>query len=248
VGFALISCFVTLLATVPTKAEIVEKKGRSYFEARGDVVWEVPTEQRVIALTFDDGPNPEYTPQVLDLLKQYHAKATFFVIGSRVEKYPELVRREAVEGHEVANHTFSHPNLRRFTVEKLQEELAKAQDVIWAVSEHTPHLFRPPGGYYDETIVNTAKQAGYTVVMWSWHLDTRDWSCPGVGKIVNRVLSNARNGDIVLFHDHGGNRRQTIEALQQILPELQQRGYQFITISQLLEIKSKSNTKNEIPF
>lgn len=213
-------------------------KGRGYFESRGEIVWEVPTKSKVIALSFDDGPNPKYTPEVLDLLKQYNAKATFFVLGSRVEKYPKLARREFEEGHELANHTYSHCNMVRVTSAKLQEEMTKANDAIYSVTGKKPALFRPPTGYYNETIVNTARDAGFIVIMWSWHQDTRDWSNPGTQKIINQVLNNARHGDIVLFHDHGGRRRQTIEALKEILPELQQRGYKFVTISELLALRN----------
>lgn len=233
----LLFCCLTILVTVNPKMTMADSKGRQYFEARGEVVWEVPTDKKVMALTFDDGPNPNYTPQILDVLKQFHAKATFFVLGARVEKYPELARREAMEGHELANHSFSHVKLSRLTAEKLQQEIEKAQQIIFDTTGQTPHLFRPPRGYYNEMIVNTAKQSGYTVIMWSWHQDTRDWSRPGVEKIVSRVVTNARNGDIVLFHDHGGDRRQTIEALKIILPELEDRGYQFVTISELIKLK-----------
>ncbi|WP_018130164.1 polysaccharide deacetylase family protein [Effusibacillus pohliae] len=229
-----INClFLILVVSIAT----AQSKGRFYFEARGDVVWDVPTDQKVIALTFDDGPNPRYTPQILDLLKQHHAKATFFVTGLRVQKYPELAKREVLEGHELGNHTYSHPSMRQISSEKLQDELTKANQVINHVTGQQTHLFRPPGGHYDETIVNTAKQAGYMVVMWSWDQDTRDWGRPGAEKIVRTVLSNIHNGDIVLFHDHGGNRNQTIAALREILPELQQRGYRFVTISELLHMK-----------
>lgn len=217
------------------------KKDRYYFESRGDIIWEVPTKEKIIALSFDDGPNPKYTPQILDLLKQYHAKATFFVIGSRVLQYPDLARREAQEGHEIANHTYHHNRIKRLSPEELREEIEKTGSTIASVTGQIPHLFRPPGGYYDEIIVNTAKEAGYKVVMWSWHQDTRDWSQPGTDRIVNLVLSNARNGDIVLFHDHGRNRLQTVNALKQILPELQQRGYQFVTISELIQIKNSNH-------
>lgn len=233
----LINCCFLELLTVSTSTAQSNTKGRFYFESRREVVWEVPMEQKAIALTFDDGPNPTYTPQILELLKQYHAKATFFVTGSRVEKYPTLAKQEVIEGHELANHTYSHASMRRISSEKLQDELRKADQAIYNVTGQKSHLFRPPGGHYDETIVNAAKQAGYTVVMWSWDEDTRDWSKPGVKKIVSTVLSNIHNGDIVLFHDHGGDRRQTIAALQEILPELQHRGYQFVTISELLQMR-----------
>ncbi|MDF2962521.1 MAG: chitooligosaccharide deacetylase [Paenibacillus sp.] len=220
------------------------KKGRPYFEKRGEVVWEVPTDEKVIALTFDDGPDPEDTPQILELLKQYDAKATFFIIGEKAEAYPGLVSREAAEGHELANHTYHHIYFNRSVPEnKISEEISLAEESIYKLSGQKPHLFRPPGGYYNEALVRAARKAGYMVVMWSWHLNTRDWDTPGVAKITNTVLNNAKNGDIVLFHDYVEGKTETVEALKQILPELKSRGYRFITISELLTYSRLSPVK-----
>nr|WP_229725520.1 polysaccharide deacetylase family protein [Paenibacillus abyssi] len=210
-------------------------KGRQYFEARGEIVWEVPTDEKLIALTFDDGPDSMDTPAILDLLGQYNAKATFFVVGKRVEKYPELVKREIVEGHEIANHTYNHMYFNKgVNAEKIQEEIKKAERLIFNITGQKPSLFRPPGGFYNEMVVSASIKSDYQIVMWSWHQDTRDWSTPGVNAIVNKVLKNARNGDIILFHDYVEGQTQTIEALEQILPELKNRGFQFVTVSELL--------------
>ncbi|MFC8684155.1 polysaccharide deacetylase family protein [Brevibacillus porteri] len=225
---------VILAPSFSETANAIREKNREYYETRGDIVWEVPTESKVIALTFDDGPDQVYTPQIAALLKQYQAKSTFFVVGNRVSQYPEIVKSLVNDQHEIANHTYSHPDIRKLSGNRLLEEVQKTQETIYSATGVRPTLFRPPGGYYDEKVVDTAKQAGFLVIMWSWHQDTRDWSDPGVKKIVNKVLNNARNGDIVLFHDYGGNRRQTVQALEQILPELKNRGYKFVTVSELL--------------
>jgi polysaccharide deacetylase family sporulation protein PdaB len=221
------------------------KKGRPYYEKRGEVVWEVPTEEKVIALTFDDGPDPEDTPHILDLLQQYGAKATFFVIGEKVERYPELIKREAAEGHELANHTYKHTYFNGPIKEStMRDELLRAEEAILKISGQKPHSFRPPGGYYNELLVQTAKKEGYMVVMWSWHINTMDWNTPGVDKITSKVLNNTRNGDIVLFHDYVEGKTQTIEALERILPELQRRGYRFVTISELLTYSKTQPVKH----
>lgn len=210
-------------------------KGRDYYEARKEIVWEVPTEEKVIALTFDDGPDPVHTPRILDLLREYEARATFFVVGKRVEQYPELVVREMAEGHEIANHTYSHRFFtRNDSASEMAGEIRKAEEIIRKVTGHTPRLFRPPGGYYSEQLVRVSNASRYLVVLWSWHQDTKDWSKPGVRKIVGKVLNNARNGDIVLFHDFVRGKSQTTTALEQILPELKRRGYRFVTVSELL--------------
>jgi polysaccharide deacetylase family sporulation protein PdaB len=199
------------------------------------VVWEVPTAEKVIALTFDDGPDPENTPRILELLKQYDAKATFFLTGKKVEKYPEIVKREQNEGHELANHTYSHTFFNnRVSLSKLKQEVLKTDEAIFKVTGQKCHLFRPPGGYYNEKLVNLAKEEGYTVVMWSWHQDTKDWNSPGVNRIVKNVLGDTRNGDIVLFHDYSDGQTQTADALKIILPKLKERGYRFVTVSELL--------------
>ncbi|GIP39276.1 polysaccharide deacetylase family sporulation protein PdaB [Paenibacillus sp. J31TS4] len=213
-------------------------RGRDYYEARGEIVWEVPTEEKVIALTFDDGPDPTETPIILDLLKEYNAHATFFVVGNRVDKFPELVKRELAEGHELANHTYHHSYFRKqASVSRFRDEVRRTQESIQSVTGQRPHLFRPPGGYYSETLVQAAREAGYLTVLWSWHQDTKDWQSPGVDKIVGKVLSNARNGDIVLFHDHVERHPQTAAALKEILPELQKRGFRFVTVSELLQYR-----------
>jgi len=157
-----------------------------------------------------------------------------------VKAFPEVARQLVLDQHELANHTYSHPNVRKISDERLQAEMEKTQEAIYASTGARAHLFRPPGGYYSDAVVSAAKRAGFLVVMWSWHQDTRDWSDPGVRKIVNKVLNNARNGDIVLFHDYGGNRSQTVKALREILPELKKRGYQFVTVSEMIRLYGKT--------
>lgn len=212
------------------------KKSRFYYEKKGDIVWEVPMkDEKLIALTFDDGPDPKYTPTILNLLQKYGAKATFFVVGDRITSFPKLAQREVREGHELANHTYSHLKVRGQEVERIEQEIEKADERIQAITGIKPYLFRPPTGYYDDRVVKAAKNQQYTIILWSWHQDTFDWRNPGVGKIVSQVLNHARSGDIVLFHDTGGDRTQTIEALKQILPKLKEEGYKFVTVSELLK-------------
>lgn len=246
-----------LLTALPDSihAEAPKKNSRRYYESTGEVVWEVRTkEKKVIALTFDDGPDPEDTPKILDLLKQYHAHATFFfVVGNKVVRNPDILKREAAEGHELANHTYSHPYFRKKNTpkESILQQLNQTQETIYNIAGVKTNLFRPPGGFYSANLVKkTASEAGYTVVLWSWHQDTGDWSSPGVKKITSKVLKNTRNGDIVLFHDWVEGKSDTVEALKQILPELEQRGYRFVTVSELLKYRNPSpvqTKKNNSP-
>lgn len=236
-----------LVATVASSAySEPSKKGREYYEARGEIVWEVPTEEKLIALTFDDGPDPIDTVSILELLKQYEAKATFFVVGQRVDKYPAIAQRETAEGHEIANHTYSHKymNNKKLPDSRIEEEIMKTERSIVQATGQKPRLFRPPGGYYNEQVVHASKKTGYKVILWSWHQDTEDWNTPGVKKIVNKVLNNARNGDIVLFHDYVEGKSQTIEALKQILPELKNRGFRFVTVSELMTHRKAAAVEN----
>lgn len=220
-------------------AEAGKPSTREHFETRGEIVWEVPTDEKWIALTFDDGPDPVYTPQIANLLSEYGGKATFFVVGERTERYPNIAIQLAEQGHELANHTYKHKYFQSGTSEAaIEDEIRKAKEAIAALGKQGAPWFRPPGGYYNERIVAAAKRQGYTVVMWSWHQDTKDWKAPGVSRIVNKVLGNARNGDFVLFHDHGDGAQQTLQALRQILPELQKRGYRFVTVSELMNKKN----------
>jgi polysaccharide deacetylase family sporulation protein PdaB len=211
----------------------VDKRLNLYTEHMG-VIKKVQTDKPWIALTFDDGPDPRETPEILDILRKYNAEATFFVLGQQAHKYPDILRREVSEGHELANHSFTHRDLRHLSRIEITQEISKLDDEIFANTGQHTKLFRPPGGYYNKKIVETAEQAGYTVVLWTWYQDSKDWSKPGVQKIVTKVISNAHPGDIILFHDRISGRSQTVMALNRILPELQKQGYQFVTISQLI--------------
>lgn len=233
---ALLTAVAFLFAIGSPVSSAPIKKDRYYYEKKGEIVWEVKTDQPLIALTFDDGPDPDQTPGILELLSRYNAKSTFFVVGKRVLKYPEIAKRTVAEGHELANHTYNHVYFKPSTpVGEIQRQLTLTEEAIEKVTNHRSVLFRPPGGMYNDTLVKVANDAGLKPILWSWHQDTLDWKLPGVTRITNKVLRNARNGDIVLFHDHVHPSSQTKQALEVILPELQRRGYRFVTVSELLK-------------
>ncbi|MCC3375003.1 polysaccharide deacetylase family protein [Cohnella sp. REN36] len=230
-----------LLAAGASDAAQAVPKPRSYYESTGEVIWEVPVGEKVIALTFDDGPDPKDTSQILDLLQQYHAKATFFIMGRKAKEHPEIVKREALEGHEIANHTYTHPVLVRCSAKQIQEEISKTQNILAETAGVRPVLFRPPEGFFDARVLEATKAHGLKTVLWSWHHPTDDWSRPGVGHIVRGALGDVRNGDIILFHDYVHGPTQTIAALRQILPKLTEDGYRFVTVSELLRDKAQEN-------
>lgn len=237
--FAMITSILCTLSLYPTDDAEARTLVRKDLEPTGMVTWEVPMNKKIIALTFDDGPSVTYTPQILELLEKYDAKATFFMIGFRIEKSPQLVQEVLNKGHEIGNHTMNHFYAREASSsQKIEADILEGQKYIekW---QKSPVLFRPPGGYVDDKVLATVKQQGGQIVLWSWHQDPRDWSSPGINKISNHVLKNARGGDIVLLHDGGLNQQQTVEALKIILPELQKRGFQFVTVSELLQYKQE---------
>ncbi len=215
-------------------SKTVSPESREYWEGSTDIVWHVDTREKVIALTFDDGPSTTFTPMILDILKKNNAKATFFVIARRAEIYQDIVHRIVYEGHEIASHTYNHRYLNRITENELREELSLADITIRQVAGVKPKLFRPPGGYYNEKIVRVSKEFGYKVVIWSWEQQPKDWANPGTQTIIRRVLKDAASGNIVVFHDQGGNRTQTVQALQPIINDLKSKGYKFITVSEMI--------------
>ena len=228
--------FISIVFFIPPDDKASAVKDRFYYEKTGEILWEIKTEEKVVALTFDDGPHPRHTIDILDLLKKYDAKATFFVVGESAEKHPDVLLRQYNEGHEIANHTYTHP--LKTTLEKLEKEIEKTEDIIFSIIGVHTELFRPVEGQYTDGLIKKVVKKGYKVIMWSWHQDTEDWKSPGVRKIKNTVLKGAQPGNIILFHDGGGDRSQTVEALEVILPELQNQGYEFVTVSELMKMKN----------
>lgn len=220
-------------------------KNRNYHEQKGDMIWEVPISQKVIALTFDDGPDPTETIQILNVLHDYNAKCTFFAIGKKIAAYPEIAKRVIDEGHELANHTYNHVYFKKpISAEQVTKELELTENEIIKISGRHSSLFRPPGGMYDETLVDVSNRMGLKPVLWSWHQDTRDWNRPGVWSISNKVINNAHSGDIVLFHDYVHGQSQTREALQIILPALEKQGFRFVTVSELIGLSNTEKAEN----
>ncbi len=193
-------------------------------------------DKQKIAITFDDGPHPKYTPEILDILAEYDARATFFLIGENAEKYPELLARILREGHEIGNHTYLHADLRKTSSAKIKEEILCTERIILERTDQRPKLLRPPGGLYDKHVCEAAQALDYEVILWT--IDTLDWSHPSVEEIVEKVEANIKSGDIILCHDFiGGGSTPTPDALRRILPDLLREGYEFVTVSELIHSK-----------
>jgi peptidoglycan-N-acetylglucosamine deacetylase len=179
----------------------------------------------VVYLTFDDGPSPAWTPRVLELLARYRARATFFVLGRNAAAYPELVRQEFAAGHGVGNHTWSHRRLTGLTGDRLAEEVGTTGAAIQRATGAPVRCLRPPYATVDPASAGRVRALGLRLVLWD--VDTNDWLRPGAGVIAGRVLGRVRAGDVVLLHDGGGDRGQTVAALEQVLASLSARGFRF---------------------
>ncbi len=187
-----------------------------------------------IALTFDDGPHPVYTQQILDILDKEKVKATFFVVGEMSEKYPDLVNAEIKAGHNVGNHTYHHVNLTKILEPDVATEIKACGETLQRITGKMPHLFRPPGGDYDAGIAATSELLGYTIVLWTD--DPGDYASPGEKLVLQRTLKQANNGGIILIHD---GIQQTINILPQLIETLKKQGYQFVTIDDMIEANNK---------
>ena len=187
--------------------------------------------RRELALTFDDGPGP-YTARVLRILRRMHVHATFFVIGRQAVEYPSLVASEAHAGNEVGDHTFTHPPLASLSAAAQRAQIVEAARAIHRAGAPWPVLLRPPYGSLNATTVRVLHKLGMLMVLWS--ADTSDYARPGVARIVYTAISGAEPGAIILMHDGGGDRTETIAALPRIITRLRQRGFNLVTISQLI--------------
>ena len=187
--------------------------------------------QKVIALTFDDGPSP-FTPQVLSVLQQYRVPATFFEIGYEVAAQPQLTQLVSAAGYPVEDHTWNHPDLRTVPVGGFALQIDQTQNEIRSVTGHTPSCLRPPYDAWNSTVLDQIAARGLTTM--SYSVDPSDYTLPGTAAIVQRVVSAAFPGAVVGLHDGGGNRAQTVAALPQIITDLEARGYTFVTVSELI--------------
>jgi len=181
-----------------------------------------------VALTIDDGPHPEWTPRVLDLLAHYEVTATFCLIGEQIRANEKEVAMMVAAGHQVANHTWTHPlNINHLSRTRVDTEIERTYRQIVEVTGKNPHLFRAPGGNWSHAVYAATAQHGMYPL--DWQVDPRDWSRPGTSRIIYRMLT-AQPGDVLLCHDGGGDRSETIRALRTVIPQLKSRGLQFITL------------------
>lgn len=190
-------------------------------------------DKKIIALTFDDGPNPDTTPQLLDILEEKKISVTFFALGENAQKHPEIISQEAQKGHEVASHTWSHSDLKTLSKQEQKKEIMSANQFINKITGQNVTLFRPPYGSYDDNILSVTP---LTAVNWS--VDTNDWRYTSSDPVVQNAVTYAYDGSILLMHDI---HPWSVEAVSKIIDKLSQEGYIFVTVSTLLKLQNNGN-------
>ena len=206
---------------------------------RKGTIFRVKTKKKKIAITFDDGPSEIWTPKILDELKKAEVKATFFMIGAHVQKFPQIARRVAQEGHTIGNHGYAHSVLFYYTDEELEEEIKYTEMVIKEITGYTTKLFRPPKAWISSSEKKKVKSIGYETVLWS--INSKDWVPFSHKNIVQFISQKAGDGDIVLFHDsggvlkaEGGNRLQTVLTIPPLIKNLREKGFEFDALEEFL--------------
>lgn len=192
---------------------------------------EIDVNAPMVALTFDDGPNPEYTSRILKVLKDNYSHATFFVVGTNAEKYPDTLQEIALSGNEIGNHTYSHANLTDIDSANVEEEIDKVNRAVKKATGEIATVIRPPYGAYNDDVLNQLQQP---VVLWD--LDTEDWDSRNAQTIVDNIITNIDDGDIILMHDIY---ESTAEAVELLVPRLKEMGFQVVSVSEMAEYKGK---------
>lgn len=209
--------------------------------AKDSLVHRVPTGEKAVAFTFDDGPHPVFTEQVLEIFRKVNGKATFCMIGQEIDKFGDIAAKVHADGHEIANHTYSHPDLTRLTIEEARAEILLGDERIRQVTGKPALSFRPPYFAVNETVLSLAEEFGYHSIG-CVNGEAKDWEQPqpGVDFIVERTRQVVGNGSIFLFHDGYGDRARTIEAVRVLTKELTAEGYRLVTVSELIALANEA--------
>lgn len=203
------------------------------------IITEAHTDQKILALTFDDGPDPLNTPLILEFLNKHKAKATFFVLGKQAEKYPEIIRHMAAKGHEIGNHSYSHPDFNQENGQSILEQIKKTNQIIYKLTGSKPRFFRPPGGYLSYEMVDLVIKEKMIIGYWSYIQDPKDWQGKKGENIADYIIKHAKPGQIIILHDGGPNGKETARAVDILIPELKKEGYQFVTLTELINIEKE---------
>jgi polysaccharide deacetylase family sporulation protein PdaB len=201
-------------------------------------IYQVETEKKVVALTFDISWGDKTPLPVIDILKANHIQSTFFLSGPWVKQYPEVPRRIKSDGNEIASHGYRHINLSNLSKNEIKEEIMKAHNNIKEVTQTDANLIRTPNGDYNDQVIEAAHECKYDVIQWS--VDSLDWMNPGVASITERVSKKVHPGAIILMHA-SDTCKQTVEALPLVIKDLKSQGYEFVTVSELMKLQKGQN-------
>ncbi|AWB45576.1 polysaccharide deacetylase [Paenibacillus sp. CAA11] len=199
------------------------------------LVDKVPISKKAVAFTFDDGPDPLYTRQLLDIFRKVNGRATFFMIGQQIDAYEDIAAEVYAAGHEIGNHTYTHPDLTKLTPEEARAELQLTNERIRQLTGAFASNFRPPFFAVNHYVLALAAELGYQSIG-CVNGEARDWEQPGTDFIIEQTRRSVENGSILIFHDGYGSRSQTIEAVRILVKELAAEGYQFVTVRELLSL------------
>jgi polysaccharide deacetylase family sporulation protein PdaB len=224
------SLFVIVLCLLCCRS--IDADAKYYHDNQDNVYVHKRTDEKLIALTFDDGPHESKTEKILEILDKYNVKATYFIIGQNAEKHPEILNTILSKGHEIGNHTYDHKSIYKLSDVKLTDDVERCSDVIESITGSRPVLFRPPEGFMNDTIATSVGRYGYRVILWK--VDTYDWKGKSAAEISSGVMKTVKSGDIILMHDYIWKDSHTAEALDIIIPKLMKQGYRFVTVSELL--------------
>lgn len=214
--------------------EVLEKADSSIDqeEAPSSIHEEEQQQSMKIAITFDDGPDLKFTPQILDILQEKKVVATFFVVGIQVKKYPEVLQRIEAEGHLIGNHSYNHPNFTKLTREELADEITRTDELIFGAVGHVPTIVRPPYGAINDASYAQIEEMDKSVML--WNIDPRDWDGSSVEDMLENILANAKDGGNILLHSFGSKHvENTVTLLPLVIDELRELGYEFVTADEL---------------
>lgn len=224
--------FLSLILLLSLSSCNVKEVSKTSFS---NVYYHFKTIQPYLALTFDDGPNKYQTPKVLDILEKYNAKATFFVVGENIEYQKQYLKLINKKGHEIGNHFYTHDNINELTKEQIRKNIIKNNELIYSVVGYYPKILRPPYGIVTSDLKEVCSELNMSIVLWTDDKDSMDWKFTKESEIINNLTKKVSNGDIFLFHDSNKKFTNTLNAIDILIPQLQKKGYKWVSVSTLLE-------------
>ena len=203
----------------------------------GKVYYHYKTVEPYLCLTFDDGPRKNQTLKTLSILKKYNIKATFFVVGENIEYQKDVLKQVYEQGHEIGNHMYAHENINKISKQEIKESIIKTNKLIKEVTGKDSKIIRPPYGIVNDTLKEICDELDMDIILWTDDKDSKDWELIPESEIINNVTKKVSNGDIFLFHDGNEKYKNTLSAIDVIIPQLQKKGYKWVTVSTLINKK-----------